>query len=108
MIEIAVRLAMLALQMHYGAFPVQGNCYCAHRVDLSESFSCDTTWLENGGQLFYRFNCDSLWLTYLLPTGEQHPLFSDTAISDPFLRMYGVRYQFVREYPRHLLFRERI
>jgi hypothetical protein len=79
-------------------------CGCAIKGLVSEyTTDCKTTYLKNGGRLYWQFNCKSIWLTLENPKGRKYII--DTVPTELSGYTYRLGYQLVKEYTKTLLFR---
>ncbi len=104
MIELIVRLALLVLQPSGLRAPApRPDCNCAEPY-ARNAIRCDTTMLKNAALLYYRYTCDSMWLTLQQADGSRTTIYSDTTTT-LFPLAYRLAYHLLAEYDQTLLFR---
>ncbi len=75
------------------------DCYEFMHYEQNRSF-CDTTYLTNGAKLYYKWNCDSTWLTFEF---IERTILKSCMNTDPIIcSRTGI--SFIKEYPSYLLF----
>ncbi|MGC4102577.1 hypothetical protein [Ferruginibacter sp.] len=71
-------------------------CSCATDSSLSEIISCEKILFKNNAQLYWQYNCDSSWLTFVSSAGKKNILYS----LDDGLQIYTEKlgYSYAAEY----------
>lgn len=76
------------------------DCYDYMKYEQNRFFT-DTTRLSNGAMLYYKWNCDSTWLTF--SNKKEQIILKSCPDSDPIMcSRLGLNY--IKEYPNYLLF----
>jgi len=74
------------------------DCYCVSNPHLKELISCDTSIFKNKAYLFWSYNCDSSWLTFVSPKNEKKILCSLDSNLKNFTGKLGYTYWFEFKY----------
>lgn len=77
----------------------ESDCYKYMNTE-GNSYFTDTTYLSNGSILYYKWNCDSTWLTF---EGKNKRIIKSCSDEDPIL-CSRTGLSFIKEYPNYLLF----
>ena len=80
------------------------HCFCENDSLINDyTVSCDTTTFTNNSKLYWRFNCDRIWLTLEYENGQKNVI--DTVPIDLYAYTYRLGFQFIKEFKKTILFR---
>ena len=96
--QVIFILLLIFTSISYG----QNKCFCENEPDLIERVPCDTTILKNKSQLYYQFNCDSVWLTL---DNNQNKVVIFSMGTELAGYTYRLGYLLTKEFKNSLLFR---
>ena len=83
----------------------QNQCGCKEMPELKQFFLCDTTTFQNKSKIYYKYNCDSSWLTFETDKHQKRIMYS--LEKDLISLTFRLGYQFEKEYSNLLLFQNR-
>lgn len=81
-------------------------CNCKEKPELMNIISCDTIVLKNQSKLYRQYNCDSSWLLFEGKSGKKKILYS---LEKDYIELsHRLGYQFVTEFPKTFLIKNRV
>jgi hypothetical protein len=101
-------LTILLFVIFFNAVEAQPRqCGCATDTLITDVVNCHTRKLKNGAELFYQFNCDSVWLTLKTANKRKHILYlmKGKTYKELFGYTFRLGYNFCHEFDKYLLFR---